>query len=160
MEVIMKKILVSAVAVLLAAVLFVGCGAKTADLSKVLSDINSQFSDATKGLTEIKDASELNTYYQISEDDVKQFAAEINTDASTAPVEIVMVEGKDKAAADRVKECLDRRYNSIKSQYASYSAEQFDMVKKCGVTTSGNYVVMIVAENYDGIIKVVNEAIG
>ncbi len=156
----MKRILVSALAVIIAALCFASCSSKNAELSKVLSDINSKFPKATQGLTELKDKSELNDYYEIEEDDVKQFAGEINTDASTAAVEIVLVEAVDNKAAKDVKEKLDERYGSIISQYASYSAEQYDMAKKCKVTTSGNYVIMIVADGYDDIVRVVNEAIG
>lgn len=156
----MKKLFAAALAAVMIVMCFAGCGAKNVELSKVLSDINSQFPDATSGLTQLKEKSELNDYYEIDDEDVKQFAAEINTDASTAAVEIVLVEAVDKDAAKDVKECLDERFASITSQYASYSAEQLNMVKKCKVTTSGNFVVMIVADGYDDIAKVVNDAIG
>ena len=139
---------------------FSGCTAKEADLTSVLSDINSSFSDATSNLTQLTDVADLNTYYEISADDVKQFAAEINTDASTAPVEIVLVEAVDSTAAESVKTHLEHRYNAIYGLYSSYSAEQFDMVKDCGVTQSGNFVTMIVAKDYSEMIKVVNAAIG
>ena len=139
---------------------FSGCTTKEADLTGVLNDINSSFSDATKSLAELTDVNDLNTYYEISVDDVKQFAAEINTDASTAPVEIVLVEAVDSTAAESVKTQLEHRFNAIYGLYSSYSAEQFDMVKDCGVTQSGNFVTMIVAENYSEMIKIVNEAIG
>ncbi len=156
----MKRFFTIVLSALIMVACFAGCGAKEADLSNVLKDINSSFSNSTKNLKELKDVSDLNTYYEISEDEVKQFAAEINPDTSTAPVEIVLVEAKDSDAAESVKTKLERRYNTIYSLYSSYSAEQFDMVKDCKVTQSGNFVTMIVAEDYNDIIKMVNEAIG
>jgi hypothetical protein len=140
---------------------FAGCsGSKDVDLKSVLSDINSKYSSSTSGLTELDDVSDLNKYYQISTDDVKQFAAEITSDSSQAPIEIIMIEANDSDSASSVKSALDSRYQTIYSQYASYSAEQFEMVKNCEVTTNGNFVIMVVSEDYDGIMSVINEAIG
>ncbi len=137
-----------------------GCGsAKSVDLKTVLSDINTQFSDAVDGLKELSDVSELQACYSISPDDVKQFAAEIRTDSSQAPVEIVLVEAASTDAADNVKTALDRRYGSIVNLYASYSPEQLALAKECEVTAVGNYVTMVVAENYSGIMEIVDAAI-
>lgn len=156
----MKKLIASLFSALIIVTYFVGCTTGEADLSAVLNDINSTFSDSTENLAQLSDVSELNTYYEINVDDVKQFAAEINKDASTAPIEIVLVEAVDSTAAESVKTLLERRYNAIYGLYSSYSAEQFDMVKDCGVTQSGNFITMIVAEDYSEMIKIVNEAIG
>lgn len=158
----MKKIfsLTVSVVMIFTAVLFSGCtGTKEAELSAVLQDINSRYSSATSGLTQLEEVSDLDKYYEISKEDVKQFAAEINADASTAPVEIVMVEAKDSQGADDIEQKLNNRYQTIYSQYASYSAEQLKMAKKCSVTRAGNYVVLIVAQDYDGMIEIVNSAI-
>ncbi len=156
----MKKLFAILLAALMMASVFAGCGgAKEANLTDVLETINKDFPEATKNLTKLTDVKELNTYYEINTDDVKQFAGEINTNASTAPVEIVVVEGNDSSAAENIKTALERRYQKIYSTYSSYSAEEFDMVKDCGVTTEGNYVTMIVASDYKGILDKVNEAV-
>lgn len=155
----MKRIITATMAALILVMAFAGCGAKNADLKSVLSDINSKYADATAGLKELTEVEDLDKYYAISVDDVKQFAAEINPDTSTAPVEIVLVEAVDKTASDNVKSALDARYQSIYSLYSSYSADQVELVKKCKVTQSGNYVTMVVASDYDGIMETVNAAI-
>lgn len=138
---------------------FAGCGAKQTDLKTVMSDINAKYPDATKGLKELTEVSDLDKYYAIPEADVKQFAAEINPDTSTAPVEIVLVEAVDSNAAKEVKQALDARYQSIYSLYSSYSADQVELVKKCKVDQNGNYVTMIVAADFDGISEVMNSAV-
>lgn len=155
----MKRFITATMAALILVLAFAGCGAKAADLKTVMSDVNAKYADATKGLKELTDVEDLDKYYAISTADVKQFAAEINPDTSTAPVEIVLVEAVDKTAADNVKKALDVRYQSIYSLYSSYSAEQVELVKACGVTQSGNFVTLVVAENYDGIMEVVNAAV-
>ena len=43
--------------------------------------------------------------------------------------------------------------------YASYSAEQLDLIKNCSVTTDGNYVSMIVSKDASGMLEIYNKAI-
>ena len=141
-------------------VLLFGCSRKDTDLKAVLSEINTAYPENTGDFRELTDASELEVYYSISPDDVRQFAAQIKEDSTNAPAEIVLVEAVDADAAERVKTELDHRYHSIVSMYASYSPEELAMAKQCGVTASGNFVTMIVSENYDGMMELVNTAIG
>ena len=148
--------IVLAAAVMLFA--FAGCSAKEVDLKAVLTEINTKCPDETAGLTELKDTDELYKYYLISPSDVKQFAAEIKTDTSEAPVEIVMVEAKDKSGAGKIKSALTSRFNSIKSTYSSYSPDKLDVIEKCSVTQNENYVFMVVADNYSAIMDVINAA--
>lgn len=155
----MKKIVSVVLLAALVLVVFTGCGGgKEADLKAVLSDINAKYAEAA-ALKELTDVSDLDAYYMIAADDVKQFAAEISTDTSAAPVEIVLVEAVDADAVNNVKTALDRRFNSIVALYTSYSPEDLAVVEACEVTTSGNYVTMVVAEDYSGIIEIVNAAI-
>ena len=155
----MKRFITATMAALIFVLAFAGCGAKKKKKKKVLGDINAKYTDATKGLKELTDVKDLDTYYMIPEKDVKQFAAEINPDTSKAPVEIVLVEATDKDAAAEVKKALDARFQSIKSTYASYNAEEKAIIDKCSVTQSGNYVTMVAADDYDGIMEIVNAAI-
>lgn len=156
----MKKTICLILLAAMMLVVFTGCsGSKNVDLKTVLGSVNSGVSDATTGLKELSDVSELQAYYQISPDDVKQFAAEIKADSSNAPVEIVLVEAKNADAANNVRTALDRRYNSIVSQYASYSPEQLAMANACEVTQNGNFVTMVVAENYADIMGIINAAL-
>ena len=131
---------------------------KTADLKAVLSEINTKFASSTGNLRELTDTAELEKYYSIPADAVKQFSAEISADTN-APVEIVLVEANDENSVEKVKKALDIRYNSIYNIYASYSAEQLETVKACKVTVSGNYVTLVVAPEYEKIMEVVNAAI-
>lgn len=162
----MKKIIALTMAALMMIAVFAGCGSeksesKAASLNEVLTQINKDFPDATKGLTELKEKSDLNRYYSIDESKVDDFAAEINTDSSKASLEIVIVKAKDSDARDEIKEKLTNRYNAILSQYASYSADQLKMAKDCGVTEVGdNYAVLVVAEDYDGITEIINGKLG
>ncbi|WP_405353470.1 DUF4358 domain-containing protein [Ruminococcus sp.] len=149
----MKKVISLAtvfVLCLTALTAFAGCsGSKEVDLKTVLSDINSQYSLSLKELSDVND---LKKYYSIDTEDVKQFAAEINSD-SNSRVEIVLVEAVDADAATRVNEALSKTYTSIVTQYSGYNAEKLPMVEACKVTQDGNYVTMIVADQGPEILE-------
>ncbi len=149
----MKKVISLAtvfVLCLTALTAFAGCsGSKEVDLKTVLSDINSQYSLSLKELSDVND---LKKYYSIDTEDVKQFAAEINSD-SNSRVEIVLVEAVDADAASRVNEALSKTYTSIVTQYSGYNAEKLPMVEACKVTQDGNYVTMIVADQGPEILE-------
>ena len=149
----MKKVVSLVTAFVLCLAIFTGCGAKEVNLSEVMEKINSDFS---LSLQTLESADDLNTYYSIETADVKQFAAEIDSN-NDAPVEIVLVEAVDSSAADRVEAALTTRYNAIVSQYSSYTPEKLDMVQACKVTKDGNYVTMIVAENASEMLNVYYE---
>ena len=160
----MKKIIAIALAAVMMIAVLAGCGGADSNndvkLSEVLSEINEKYPDSTSGLTELTEKNDLKRYYGIEVDDVIDFAAEINTDSSKAPLEIVIVKAEDGTAKKEIEQKLTNRYNSILSQYASYSADQLKMAKACGVTTAGDVVVLAVAEDYDGIKSVIDEKLG
>ena len=120
-----------------------------------MTSINSTYNLSLKTL-ESKD--DLKKYYSINPDSVKQFAAEIDSN-NNAPVEIVLVEAVDDSAATEIEKVLAGRYNSIISQYASYTPDKLEMVKDCKVSKDGNYVSLIVAENGPEILKTFQDSI-
>ncbi len=138
----MKKLISMATALVLSLAMLAGCGAKEVNLTEVMDKINSDFS---LSLTKLESAEDLNAYYSIETADVKQFAAEIDAN-NDAPVEIILVEAVDSAAADRVETALTTRYNAIINTYSSYTPEKVSMVEACKVTKDGNFVSMIVAD--------------
>lgn len=151
----MKKFFTIVFAMLLCLSLLVGCGAKDADLSEVMTKLNSDYS---LSLVSLSSVDELNTYYSINTEDVKQFAAEIDS-TNDAPKEIIMIEAVDSDAASRVEEALTNRLNSIMATYNSYSPDQVDMVKACKVTKDGNFVSLIVADEASDMLNVYYEYI-
>ena len=145
----MKKTISLALALILSLVALAGCGSADVNLSEVMDKINSEY---TLSLQTLESADDLNKYYSIDTADIKQFAAEIDSN-NDAPVEIVMIEAVDSAAADRIETALTTRYNSIVSQYASYTPDKLSMVESCKVTKDGNFVSMIVADDADEMLN-------
>ncbi|MER2081567.1 MAG: DUF4358 domain-containing protein [Ruminococcus sp.] len=150
----MKRIIALVIAAVMAVSVFAGCGGGK-NLGDVLTSINSTYNLSLKTL-ESKD--DLKKYYSINPDSVKQFAAEIDSN-NNAPVEIVLVEAVDDSAATEIEKVLAGRYNSIISQYASYTPDKLEMVKDCKVSKDGNYVSLIVAENGPEILKTFQDSI-
>ena len=155
----MKRVISLVLVALMAVAVFAGCGGnnatKEADLNKVLDTINSENG---LSLEKIADANKLNLYYSVAEADVKQFAAEIDSN-NNAPVEIIMIEATDANAATEIETALAARYNSIISQYGSYTPDKLDMVKACSVTKDGNYVTLIIADNAPAMVTTFQNSI-
>lgn len=159
----MKKLIAIIMAAVLAVSLFAGCGSdggsdsNNVKLSSVLAKINEKYPDAVKGLTQLKEKSDLNSYYEIDEKYIDDFAAEIIKDSSQASLEIVIVKTDNP---EEVENKLDLRYKAILSQYASYSADQLKLAKAGGVDSTGDYVYLVVAENSKDIMKTIKDELG
>ena len=151
----MKRVVSIVTVFVLCLTVLAGCGSKSVDLGQVMDKINTEYDISIKRLSTTED---LNKYYSVNAEDVKQFAAEINQEAN-APVEIVMIEAKDSTAASNIEEALTSRYNSIIQQYAGYSAENLAMAEKCKVTKDGNFVSMIVADKASEMLNIYYEYI-
>lgn len=145
----MKRVVSLAAVLALCLAIFVGCGTKDVKLSEAMDKINK---DYNLSLQTLSSADDLSKYYDIKADDVKQFAAEIDSN-NDAPVEIVLIEAVDSKAADNIEAALTTRYHSIVSQYSSYTPEKLDMVKACKVTKDGNLLSLIVADNASDILN-------
>jgi len=136
---------------------FSACGSKTkqADLSKVMTDMKAKITNA-----EMMDLSkaDLMPIYGIEIDDVKQFAAHVDSTGIKGD-EIVIVEGKDADAVKRIKEKLDARYKQKEIEMKDYQPTEYAVLKKCSVNLDGNYVSMIVSPQYEELEKIYNSAI-
>ncbi len=153
----MKRI-VSIVCIIICTMLMVtlsACGGNTSKevaLKDVLASINSNFSISADDMLTIEDADTLELYYNIALADVKQFAAETTLNSATDITEVILVEAADELAAKRVYDALDVRYNSQRDLCASYSAELLAVINECSVEQNGNYVCLIMSEDFDNIL--------
>lgn len=156
----MKRMIALILVALTAVAVFAGCGSsenaasktpgdaqnvqeqgKTVDLNAVMQAVN----DAA-GVTaeKLESANDLKRYYRIDPADVKQFAAQKDSDNH-----FVLVEATDAAAASRVQEALNKKLEDIIRDSTSYSPEKAEIVKKCTATIDGNYVSLIITDKAD-----------
>ena len=132
-----------------------GGGTKQADLKKVMADMKPKIKN--QEMMELS-ADDLMPNYGISTDDVKQFAAYVDSTGIKGD-EIIFLEGKDADAAKRIKEKLDTRYKQKEVEMKDYLPAEFAVLKKCNVNQNGNYVSMIVSPQYEELNKIYNEAV-
>ena len=172
----MKRIIALSLAVLMIAALFVACGgkkddsksdsassadtAKSVDPAALLDKINEQYGindSSVQGLKKLSTTDELDRYYKIAADDVKQFAAE-RSSSSEEFMEIVIVEAND-SAADRIATQLNSRLDSQRNTAKSYSPESAEMLDGSQVKTTGNFVYLVINEKQDEINKMIEDAV-
>lgn len=116
----------------------------SASLPEILGEIkNAVNSDGAMDL----DASAICSLYGIDASDVKD-AAGFVVMAGTFPHEVVMVEAKDEAAAQRAEELLKAKHSAFVEQSKGYDAENYALAQKCKVERRGNRISMFLSPDY------------
>ncbi len=167
----MKRILALSLAVLMIAAVFVACGgskddkksdsAKSVDLTSVLNDINSQYDindSSVDGLKKLETTDELDRYYMISADDIKQFAAE-RSSSSKDFTEVVLVEANDADAVNKIVTQLNSRLDAQRSTARSYTPEAVSILEASEVKTNGNFVYLVINEKQSDINSLIENAL-
>ena len=133
----MKRVISFVIAALMAVTVFAGCGTSSSgsdsssessaassnsdkeessssseskesskvDLNEILDKINSE---TGLSIDKLDDVSRLKRYYDIDEEDVKQFAVERDKDN-----EVALIEAVDGDAASRIEECLQNKLDFV-----------------------------------------------
>lgn len=162
----MKKIALVFAAVLLAAAMLCSCSGGSGESSKaesgktltqVFDDIRSQVK--LEDFNIYKSEASLDRFYGITEDDFSEYAGGINS-SGVNQEEIVLLKAKDDAAAKRIKEALDGRYESKLAQNKNYNQEQAAMLEKCKVEQYDLYVTIIVSPEAEKITKIFKDDLG
>jgi|GEM_PF-530760 hypothetical protein len=138
--------------------LLAGCSkshTKSADLTQVMADMKQKISNTQ--MTDLS-ADDLMPDYGIDSGDVKQFAIYIDS-TGTKGDEIILMEGKNSASADRIEKCLNKRYEQKKTEMKSYLPEEYAMLEKCRVRRDGTYVAMIVSPQHEDLEKIYLDAL-
>ena len=155
----MKKIsaLLLALLLLLGAVACQGgnnAAGKTSDLKKVMEDMKAVLENK-----EMMDLTEDNLLqnYGVDPQNVKQFAVYIDSTGLKGD-EIILMEGKDEAAAKEIKSLIDARYTQKENTMKSYQPDEYAMLKECKVQQNGNYVSLIVSPQHTELEKIYNDS--
>ena len=127
---------------------------KTADLPKVMEDMNASMEK--KDMMDL-DESDLMSYYGIEASQVKQFAVYIDSTGIKGD-EIILIEGIDADAAKSIKEKIDARYQEKENTMKTYQPEEYAVLKKSKVEQNGNYISLIVSPQGDDLKEIYNKA--
>ena len=140
----MKKLL-CLLCLVLSGCVFCSCsGPKEVNLAEVTTELNSQFN--LTDVTQIADVNELQSFYQISPADVKQFSAEYKTDSADGYTEVVLVEATNGDAVQNIRAKLENRYMAVYTEFSANAPDSLGMVKNCTVNIDGNYVTLFISE--------------
>ncbi|MDO5111972.1 MAG: DUF4358 domain-containing protein [Clostridia bacterium] len=89
-------------------------------------------------------------YYGIEPADYTASLVRISVDNMLAD-EIVLMEGVDDAAADRIEAMLNERLQAKADEAESYSPEQFAIIEKCAVVRDGQSVALLVSADHQSM---------
>ncbi|MCI1965801.1 MAG: DUF4358 domain-containing protein [Oscillospiraceae bacterium] len=154
----MKRIVLFLLTLTAALFLWTGCAKsapKDADLANVMEAMKQKITN-----TQMMDLSseDLKPNFGIEPEDIKQFAAYIDS-TGTKGDEVLLFEGVDDAASDRIEEHLKNRYHQKEIEMKDYLPEEYAMLKKCSVERHGNYTAMIVSPQYENLQQIYHDAL-
>lgn len=125
---------------------------KEFNATEIMKEINTKFTFDT--MTQFDDAMFLDVMYGIQSEDVKQFGMMINETGISAD-EIIIVEGVDDQAGDRIFENISNWYIAKGVQMKDYIPAEYEKIEKCQVHRKGNITYMIVLDNHEEVEKIV-----
>lgn len=140
----MKRLLSVTALIAVCALLLCACASAAQPLGDIFSEIKTTY-DVTD-LVEFSDAADLNRFYGIAAEDVKEFAGGINN-SGVDQEEIVMVLAADNDAAERISQALENRLKSKLNETKNYNPEQYAIVEKSSVDVDNLYVSLFISEN-------------
>ena len=152
----MKKLISVIALVTVCALLFCACGAEAKPLGEIFGEMKTTYS--ITDMVEFSDVSDLNRFYGIAAEDVKDFAGGINN-SGVDQEEIVMVLAANADAADRISEALVNRLKSKQNETKNYNPEQYAIAEKATVDSYDNDVSMFISVNADAMKGDFNSAI-
>ena len=144
------------ICILMALGLLLLCGCSKPALSTSTEDAGLQFVNAyTKMEPKLPEMMEIPEdmildYYGIEPADYTASLVRISVDNMLAD-EVVMMQGADAAAADRIEAMLKGRLQAKADEAESYSPEQYAIIEKCGVIRDGDAVALLVNADYSGL---------
>lgn len=152
----MKKRLM-ALALALCLVLLCACGAKaekSSDLNALKADILSHMDPDDVMELNADDILEL---YGIQVADVKQCVALIAKESLNSD-EVLLFEAVDDAAAKRILEKLNNRYQAKLNETKDYLPDEYTKISACKVEQSGRYIAMIVSADAEELNKLYKDS--
>lgn len=96
-------------------------------------------------------------YLGIEEGDCAQIITAVSADGLAAD-EVWLIQAKDEAALSRLKELAENRMAIKADETVDYNPEQYKIVQKGVILTSGNYLALLVSPQVDEMQKAFNAA--
>lgn len=153
----MKRIISVIALIAVLAVSLCACGSTAKPLGDIFSEMKTTYN--VTDLVEFTAPADLNRFYGIAKEDVKELAGGINN-SGVDMEEIVMILASDKDAAERIAEALNNRRDSKLNETKNYNPEQYVIVENSTVDVDNNYVSMFISEHSGAMKADYKKAIG
>lgn len=151
----MKKWILCVVMVL-ALVLLCACGAgKKCDLSTLREAMLSAMNP--DDVMEL-DKSDIESLYDIQSEDMRQYVA-LMAKTSINSDEIILIEATDDAAAERIEERLNARYQAKLEEARAFLPGECEKVEACSVERSGRFISLIVSSQVEELTALYHDLI-
>lgn len=155
----MKKLLSSALAMIIGATLLVGCGSKSggSELKSgtELLDVAYEVSDTLMmPMPQEADAEMAKILFYITDDIAEEYAI-LNAMVNVSSANVAIVKAKDGKVED-VKAALTKRKADVITSFEQYLPDQLEFAKAGKVLVNGNYVSLIIGEEADEAEKTLN----
>lgn len=145
---------------LLICVLLSACGSSKAPITVDLNNLYGSLSE-TENIKEMISVSPDKAYilFGINPDDCLQEITAVCSESLLAD-EIWLVEAKDEAAAERIKELADVRISQKADELRDYLPDQYKVVENAKLICHGNYVFLIIHPDPDALVTLINNSFG
>lgn len=152
----MKKVIAVAFSMIFVLLAFAGCGSDNSnsdvELSKVLSDVNDN--GGLSSMKTITNTTDLQKQFDIDPESVSDFIAEVSED-SEFPTTVIVTKAVDEEAVGNINSKLNTYLNDKLSNAQSYNKDQVSIIEKCKVQDNGLYSMLVIAEDYEKIEKII-----
>ena len=152
----MKKVIAVAFSMIFVLLAFAGCGSDNSnsdvELSNVLADVNDN--GGLSSMKTITNTTDLQKQFDIDPESVSDFIAEVSED-SEFPTTVVVTKAVDEEAVSEINSKLIAYLNDKLSNAQSYNKDQVSTIEKCEVQDNGLYSMLVIAEDYEKIEKII-----
>lgn len=98
-------------------------------------------------------ADQVKEIYNIDPDKLEEYAIRIPM-MNVKTNEIAILKVKNTADVSEVEETVKQRAENVKKQFETYLPDQYENAKNFKLITKGNYVLFVISEDADELVKV------
>lgn len=145
--------------VIMVAFSMLGCSnndsGKDVDIKEISSQIEKKFGQDMPSLMELDDETLLNLY-GISSELLDNYVAKVPL-MNVHATEIFIAKVKDNKI-DEVREGISKHKADLEDTWSRYLPAQYELVKNSKIVENGNYILFVVSEKADDIVKIFEDS--
>jgi hypothetical protein len=100
----------------------------------------------------------ITNYYGIEPEKLEEYVFAMSEEATSAEA-VIILKVKETDDVEAMSKALQVVVDEKRSEMQDYLPEQFEIVDKSSVKSSGNYVYLVISEQADAILQIIEKAI-